>query len=328
METAAVEDFISELKILRVIVYKHRHTHRRSDHLHGLQRLQKWSEKYLECPDEGTLEELKLCAVMSSCKLGGLIAHGHFLNYSLMSLAMIARLVTRAERMVRRNAATNSAGSGLLTTPTAGAGVGLPREDIDCGVVVPRGGGPGASGNDGSDNILMSDFGEAIVRKKSEDSSSDDGEVIERPKKKDDKKGKDLTEPSGFEFRGDSDSESEEKRKKKEKKEKVCDDTRGGMKKKKTEKDEGSKTRGSFEIRGEESDSEEKTKKDESTKEVSRCEIVAEKNTEGQSDAMPSQRDDVGPVPGHRDRDAKGDALARRPEESSNKKRRKRRKRG
>jgi len=302
MENSSIEDFTSELQILRVIVYKHRHTHRRSDHLHGLHRLQKWSEKFLQCPDERSLEELRRCAVTCSCKLGGLIAHGHFLNYSLMSLAMVARLATLAERMVAK-------GKGARTNVPASTGA---PEQIDSGEALQR---PFSDAEkDGEDDTM--DFGEAIARRTVVTSSDEEdvGEVVIRCD--DERKEKDRTRECGFEIRGDS--SGSEAGKKMEHVKSGCEiQTRLESEK---EKMEGIKSKQSgFEIRGDDSESEDEEKTKDIRSRSSGCEIRRQESLPAQVTPDTGMTAPRSPVD-------QGEARGKRPRESTKKRQKKRRK--
>jgi len=92
-----MDDFVIELDLLRAIVHKQRNTHRRQGHFLGLQRVLKCGNAFAEKPTRGALMEMKKWSVQCAGKLCGLIAHGHFLNYSLCAFTHLARLMGRAE---------------------------------------------------------------------------------------------------------------------------------------------------------------------------------------------------------------------------------------
>merc|ERR1712112_5658 len=77
--------------------HKQRNTHRRQGHFLGLQRVLKCGNAFAEKPTRGALMEMKKWSVQCAGKLCGLIAHGHFLNYSLCAFTHLARLMGRAE---------------------------------------------------------------------------------------------------------------------------------------------------------------------------------------------------------------------------------------
>eukprot|EP00397_Hematodinium_sp_SG-2012_P041073 GEMP01045151.1.p1 GENE.GEMP01045151.1~~GEMP01045151.1.p1 ORF type:complete len:536 (-),score=108.64 GEMP01045151.1:86-1693(-) len=153
-----MDDFSFELEILRAVVHKQRHTHRRQGHLLGLQRVLKCGLVFVEQRDAHAFAEMKKWTVDCSGKLCGLIAHGHFLNYSLSSFALIARLITRAEHLV-----TDTHLAGTTAGTIDGTLLGDIRSSLagDMGDMIAR---SAAGDDDDDDDDDDGDMGTCVVR--------------------------------------------------------------------------------------------------------------------------------------------------------------------